>query len=931
LHKVVNFSVKGKLLKIKSEGVGKLYLSSFLLAVIFFLPERTSAQVEKPLQAPKSTLPVRSDSLNARRSLDSLETKADTLIAKIDSTKVKPDSVKKERKHDIETTIFYSASDSINSSIDRKIVKLYGDAKIKYGQIELEADEIIIDYESSTITADAGIDTLGNKVGYPIFKNGSETYETRGMVYNFKNKRAKITEVVTKQGEGILHAERVYKNDKNELFSVGNGYTTCDLAHPHYRIVSTKTKAIPGDKMISGPFYMEFMDVPTPLGFIFGIFPSQRKSSSGIIVPTYGEERNRGFFLRNGGYFFDINDYVKLALTADLYSKGSNGVYINSTYKNRYHYSGNFSFSYTNNHTVTFIESPTISKDFRLVWSHSPQSKGSGRFSASVNAATASFTSNNYLGANINAQTASQVNNTSQKLSSNISYSKTFGASPFSMGINLRHNQDLVKKNMDISLPDISFNVNNLYPFKKVKGSMFLQNFSTRLTGMATNHITNDLGNVAKNGLDSIAPFNGANLPYFFRTAKKGVKMNVPIQTSVKVLKFFTLSPSINLDEVLYFNKLVWGIAPSGSGFVVKDTINKFNSITNYSGSVSVTTRIYGTKFFKKGNRIQAIRHIINPSVGMSFQPDFGDPKYGYFQRFDIVSSTGAHQIVYKSAHENFIYGPSRMGKSNSISFGINNNLEMKVKNKGDSVARKIPIFNTLSITSSYNFAATFQKLAPFNISGNTNVLDNKVNVSLSAIIFPYKFIKDSVTEQNGHSVIHQHANDYAWKNGFNVGQLQNLSFAFSTNLNPKGQNKDNTTRDKIAKSNMTDSDKQFLMNNPDAYVDFSIPWNLRLNYNVTYSKTGFMPSQVVQAVRVSGDVSLSKKWKIVYTTGYDFKTKEFTSTSFSLNRELHCWMMTLNWVPFGRFQSYNFTIAVKSAMLRDLKLNRTRSFFDTQ
>lgn len=934
LHKVVNFSVKGKLLKIKSEGVQKSGLFSLLFIFIFFLVRSTSAQVEKPLKTPKSALPVKPDSVKIKPDSLKVSKGSDTLLSKMDTTKkVKSDTLRRKKRGAIETTIFYSAKDSINSSIDRKIVKLYGDAKIKYGSIELEADIIVIDYELSTITANAGTDSLGQRIGYPIFKNGKETYETRDMVYNFKNKRAKISEVVTKQGDGFLHGEAVYKNEKNELFSIGNGYTTCNLAHPHYRIISVKTKAIPGDKMVSGPFYMEFLDVPTPLGFIFGIFPSQRKSASGILVPTYGEERNRGFFLRNGGYFFDINDYIKLALTADLYSKGSDAIYIKSTYKKRYAFNGNFNFSFTNNHTTTQIENPTISKDFSIVWSHSPQSKGTGRFSASLNAATSSYNSNNYLGAGTTiaaaSATTSSINNTTRKLSSNVSYSKTFANTPFSMGINLRHNQDLISKQMDLALPDLTFNVNNLYPFKKVKGSLFLQNISTRLTSSATNHITNDLGLIGRNGTDSLAPFNGKNLPLFFKNAKKGVKFNIPLQTSVKLLKFFTISPSISIDQLWYFEKINWGVAPSGTGFVVTDTIKGFNTITNYTGSVSMTTRLYGTKFFKKGSKIQAIRHVINPSVAFSAQPDFSASKYGYFQRFDVVSQTGVHTVVNKSHYDGFVYGTSKQGKSGAMSFGINNSIEMKVKGKDDTVARKIPIFNTLSLTSSYNFAATSYKLSPFNLSANTNVLNNKVTLSLSGIIDPYKYQKDSVGEKT--RTIYQHkTQQYAWSNAFSIGKISSLNFSFGTNLNPKGQKKDNATRDKIGKSNLPEADKQFLLNNPDAYVDFSIPWNLRLNYNVTYNRVGYLAASVTQAVRFSGDISLSQKWKVQFSSGYDFKSQQFTSTNFSLNRELHCWQMIVNWVPFGRFQSYSFTISVKSAMLRDLKLNRTRSFFDS-
>src|SRR6267142_2969116 len=359
LCKVVNFSLKAKLLKFKSAAGQNWVLFCFTFPFVIFIITANSvrAQVETPVKSFPGKLPAKLDTI-----------RQDTLdLSKKDTVHLKSDTVKNvKKKGAIETTIVYSARDSINSRLDRKIVRLFGDAKIKYGAIQLDADEIIIDYETSTITAHGGVDSLGESKGYPIFMNGDEKYETKDIVYNFKTKKAKISEVVTKQGEGFLHGKAVYKNEKNELFSINNGYTTCNLAHPHFRIISTRAKAIPGDKMVSGPFYMEFNDVPTPVGFLFGIFPSQKKSSSGFFIPAYGEERNRGFFLRGGGYFFDISDYIKLEIKTDFYSKGSNALYINSNYKKRYAYNGLLNFSYTNNVTGDKIENRLKSKDFRI-------------------------------------------------------------------------------------------------------------------------------------------------------------------------------------------------------------------------------------------------------------------------------------------------------------------------------------------------------------------------------------------------------------------------------------------------------------------------------------------------------------------------------------------------------------------------------------
>ena len=319
LRKVVNFSQHDKLL-ITLTGNGTVARTIFIFSFALALSLSAAyAQVEKPLKTPAS-LPAKKDSLPAR---------AKPALA--DTSKVKKDSVKTKSKGDIESTIIYSADDSIISELTKKIVRLYGNSKVTYGKIKLDAEEIVIDYEKATITANGKKDSIGQLVGFPIFQDGEGKYETKGMVYNFKTKKAKITEVVTKQGEGFMHGESVYKNEKNELFTRGNAYTTCDLADPHFRIISKKAKAIPGDKIISGPFYMEFNHVPTPLGFAFGMFPSQRQSSSGIIVPAYGEEQVRGFFLKRGGYYFNINDYFNLTLTADLYSKGSSGIYVNSS------------------------------------------------------------------------------------------------------------------------------------------------------------------------------------------------------------------------------------------------------------------------------------------------------------------------------------------------------------------------------------------------------------------------------------------------------------------------------------------------------------------------------------------------------------------------------------------------------------------------
>lgn len=936
LRKVVNFSLKAKLLKIKSEGVGKyLRLFFFCILTIVIFHGAARAQVEKTLIVPKKDLSV---TVEPSKNLDSKST-----LPAADTSKIKKDSLEQKKIGDITTTILYSARDSINSDLKNKIVKLYGDAKVKYGDIELEAEDITIDYNKSTLTAGGRLDSTGRRLGFPIFKNGQQTYETKDITYNFKTKRAKITEVVTKEGEGFIHGDKVYKNENNNLLSITNAYTTCNLAHPHFRIISTKAKAIPGDKMISGPFYMEFNDVPTPLGFAFGIFPSQRQSASGLIIPAYGEERVRGFFLRNGGYFFDINDYFKMSITGDIYSKGSSALYLKSTYKKRYRYSGSFNFSYTNNKTSSSFESPKATNDYSLTWAHSPQTRGNSRFSASVNAATSSFTSNNFLGVINPASTQTGLNNNSQqKLSSNISYSKTFGTSPFSLGINLRVNQDIRTKQVDLPLPDMNFNMNNIYPFKKLKGSPALENLSLRVSGTATNQITNNLGRIKTNpkdaAIDSIAPFDLDNLPNLFKNAKKGVRFSIPLSTSVKMLKFFTVSPSLNWDEIWYFDKLTWEQDPITKEIKVKEKVQGFNRVSSYSASVSLNTRIYGTVFFKKGN-IRAIRHVVNPSISMNFKPDFGEERFGYYQRFDYKSKqTNLNVTEFKSRHDGFVYGSAALGSSSSLGFGINNNIEMKVRGKKDTIDKKVALFNTLSVSGGYNFLLDSFKLSTLSLSANSNVLDNKINLNFSATLDPYQYWQAGLFDASGNPLVEKGTTNQLYQeyrvskltfDQGSLGRITGANLAFSTNLNPQGQKKDNDLRSKVGKSDAPEGAKQHLMAHPDAYVDFTIPWNLRLNYNANYTHNVNSSPVITQAITFNGDFSLSEKWKIVFNSGYDLKLGQITNTNLSINRDLHCWQTSLTWIPFGKFQSYNFTIGIKSSLLQDLKINRTRNFFD--
>jgi hypothetical protein len=592
----------------------------------------------------------------------------------------------------------------------------------------------------------------------------------------------------------------------------------------------------------------------------------------------------------------------------------------------RYKYTGSFNFSYSKNIAGDNIENRQAANDFRLTWSHSPQSTGTGRFSASVNAATATFNKNNNLmfGAT-NELSSNMLTQISTKLSSNVSYNKRFAGTPFSMGLNLSHNQDLQTRLVDLPLPNLTVNMTNLYPFQRKGQTSTLDNFSIGYSMTATNRITNNIGRVGNRTTDSIAAFTLDNLPLFLKNARNGVRHNIPLSYSFKALRFFTVSPSVSYEEKWYFEKLQW----DSKGEKVIDTVNQFNAIRNYSLSAGMTTRLYGMYIFTNPkSKVKAIRHVINPSVSYNYTPDFsGD--LNYFQPVygpDPRDTTRTIVKSYRSLHEGFVYGASSTGKSQAISFGIGNNLEMKVRGAKDTVDRKVMLLNNFSISSSYNMVADSFKLAPFGIAANTSILDNLININLSATLDPYYYKPIGPTANA--EVLERKDDAYAWRHG-KIGRITNANLALNTNLNPQMRDKQQTTREKVAQADIPEEDKQHIIQNPNAYIDFDIPWSVNLSYSLNYTHSVARKPVVVQTLTAGGDLSISEKWKITYNTGYDFKMKEFTQTNLGISRDLHCWQMNLTWIPFGRFTSYNFTIAVKASVLQDLKLERRKPFLD--
>ena len=862
-------------------------------------------------------------------------------------------------KSDIETTVDYSATDSMFFDLETQDMYLYGDAKIKYGLIELEAEKIQINWVENTLKAEYALDSTDRKVGKPVFRQGTDEYTTEDITYNFKTEKAIIRGIITEQDGAFMHGDRVKKNQNDEMYIRDAIYTTCNLEEPHFAIHSKKLKVIPKNKVVSGPFRLYFGEIPTVLAFPFGMFPQPKKRASGIIVPQYGEDATRGFFLREGGYYFDISDFINLTLTGEIYSGGSYGLRARSTYRKRYKYSGNFNVKYNKSVTNTLEEEKPFSKDFWINWSHSPQSVGTGRFSASVSAGTSSYSQN------VNLIQESYSRSINAQFSSNVSYSKSFKRFNFSM--NMRHNQNVQSGRVSLTLPEMTVSANRIYPFKKItslsKGVLGKLGFSYNMT--AKNDLSNaPVGNLSgvtvinKGSLDdSLVSFSPANFDVLFNRAKNGMKHTLPISTSFNILKYFTVSPNFNYNEVWYPKELHYTYVPEEEGVRV-DTLRRFSRAGWYSSGVSMNTRIYG--FYSiNGKRIQAIRHVMTPSVSFSYTPDFGDPSRGVYSEVQ-VDETGNTRTL--SKYEGFAYGGPSRGKSRSMSFSLSNNIEMKVLSKNDSIEefKKIKIFDNLGFSSSYNFAADSFRLGNVSMNARTSLFKRALSISLSGTLDPYVYILDSVTfnSKGVRRAYDRKIDRYTWNNGGGLGNLSRGTVSLGLNLSPKPKGgKSNRTNpgatgqpgfgrgfnpDDLDDPNNPYNDPYNLQqgiengenigsigsnytayNDANQYVDFSIPWQLRVNYSYNYSKTGFDDPRITQSLSFSGNITLTEKTNIGLNSGYDIKKKEFTVTRINVARDLHCWTLNFNWVPFGPNQSYFVEIRVLSALLSDLKLDK--------
>jgi lipopolysaccharide export system protein LptA len=863
----------------------------------------------------------------------------------------KTDTVAKSQ--DLQTTVFYSAVDSTVLDADKQVVHLYGNAKVKYGEISLESSYIRLDWDKNEVYAIGRYDSTSHKMeGLPVFTQGSDKYDSDEIRYNFKTKRAAIKGIVTQQGEGFVQGKTVKKDEEDNLYIRNAIYTTCNLSHPHFHIKASKIKVVGKKEIISGPFHFELNDIPLPIGLPFGFFPySQPREAgkSGILVPTYGEEpTGRGFYLREGGYYWAASENIGIRFTGQIYSKGGWGLGANSQYNKRYRYTGSFNLAFNRNSNGDEFN-PTKRTDFALQWSHSPRSLGNSSFSASVNIASNSYNQYN------NFNTQQYLSNT---IGSSVQYTKNIGQT-FRSSISLRINQNTTTRVFDAGT-EFSLGLNQFQPFKRKSsvGDRFMDQFRVGLDFSGGISMTNQIsdpytryefdvypretnsqrGIIQKpfipTGANDLPPgviaVDASTIPLLWEKAQTKFNYSIPISLpNIKLNRYINVTPGVSWSGNMYTRSYKYTYMKSDSTVRI-DTVGglpKFNSQISFSASMN--TRLFGTARFKKG-RLEALRHTMVPSISVSYTPDYSDPTYGYFQDVRInnrkfINAAGEEQIGDIRRISTFdprilSYG----GASGAISFGIQNSLEAKLKTKSDTATKqneKLSLIDNFGINGSYNFLAKEYPLSNIGFTANSRVKEFDINIGGS--LDPYSYVQDKAFFDMG-----RRTNEYMFSKGEGLGRLQSFNLSIGRRFAPSTAKKPKTSE--------LGSEAQLkqINRNMDDYVDWNVPWTFSFSYQFSYNRMGLADPQKISGLTFQGDVSLSEKWKFSVSSGYDFKYSGLTYTNMSVHRDLHCWEMNFNWTPiaspfFGRASNYSFDLRVKSSLLQDLKISRRRSFYD--
>ena len=861
------------------------------------------------------------------------------------------DSINRRKKNGINAPVHYVANDSLIYEGGSGMAYLYGDANVKYEDMDLKSQEIYMCLDSSLVYARGGKDSTGVEFGTPVFVMGKDTYETDSMAFNFKTKKGLISNVYTEQEDGFLTSELSKRNNQGEIFLQHGRYTTCDDPHPDFYIAMSRAKVTPGKKVVFGPAYLVVADVPLPFALPYGFFPFTKSYSSGLIMPTYGDETERGFYLRDGGYYFAISDKMDLKVLGEIYTKGSWGLSAASNYKKRYKYSGSFFASYQN--TINGEKNmPDYSKQtsFKIQWSHRQDAKANPyrTLSASVNFATSSYERNN-LTSMYNPQSYSQTTRTSS-----VSMTNTFSSIGLTLSTTMNLSQNMRDSSISMTLPDLNISISRFYPFKRKKMAgkeRWYEKISMSYTGQLSNSINTKEDKLLHSSLT--------------RDWRNGMQHNIPISGNFTLFNYLNINPSLNFTDRMYTNKInrSWDEQAQKE---VTDTIDGFYNIYNWNFSVSASTKLYvfytpWKKLF--GDKIKTIRHVFTPQVSFNYAPDFSSRSYGYYETYQKTDANGNVSLVEYSPYSNGLYGVPGKGKTGSVSVDISNNIEMKIKSEADSTGeKKISLIDELGASMSYNFATDIRPLSDLSTRLRLK-LTKSYTLNLNAVFASYAYELD----ENGRPVLSNTKTLWGMgKFGRFQGMSQNISYTLDNNKvsnffkwlrgEKVDKKKDKNSRDEdeedeedeFNRETNEDDDMQRgqrgarkenagkAETDEDGYMKFSIPWSLSFGYGITmrentggqfnYDKMRY-PYKFTQTLNCSGNIRISDGWNISFSSGYDFENKKISMTTASLGRDLHCFNMSCQLV-LAPYTSYNFSFRCNAATLTDaLKYDKRSSY----
>lgn len=888
----------------------------------------------------------KSDTSKVTRALSELLESPKDTIAPIDT--LSADSI----KGDLKAPLDFQSNDSIVILPRSNFVKMYGKAEVKYQTQDLSGDYMHMQTDSGILYATYidYPDSIDKEKLYAKIKNGEqEQYEAKSIHYNIKTSKGYITDVITQQGDGYITAERTKRMNNSDLYMEDGKYTTCsNHEHPHFYIALTKAKVRPQKDLVSGPLYLVFADVPIPVGLPFAFFPFTTSRASGLIMPTYGEEGDRGFYLRNGGYYFAINDYVDLQLTGDIYTKGSWGVNGSSTYRKRYSYSGNVNASYL----ITKRGDKTAgdyseARDFRIAWTHRQDDKANPyrNFSANVNFSTSSYNHND-----LNALYNQAIMGQNTK-SSSISFSQRFPNSPWSISGSFDIAQRSKDSTVNVTLPNLSITMSRIYPFKRKKqvgGDRWYEKISLSYSGQLRNSVETKESKLFKTS--------------FFREWQNGMTHSIPVSASFDLFDYFKITPSIQYTERWFTRKVRQAYDPELNRVAPVDTMSGFYRVYDFSTSLSLSTTVYG--FFKPlsflGDYVNMIRHRMEPSISVNYRPDFGDAKYGYWETLNYISKNGRKINTVYSPFGRQIFGVPGRGESGSISLSVSNNLEAKVKDSADSLDfKKISLIENLSLSTGYNLAADSFQWSDFSASLSLR-LTKDFTFRLGGAFEPYIY---DYHEHDGRIVPYR-VNKLRVFNGRGLGRFRGTGTSFSYTLNTENVqkilsmvgigNKEKKEKDRKTSnfkelddaaygppegpehsssasggSLFNENSKNGIKYDVYGYSENVIDWSIGFNYNLSLGWGDFDPAikeyryKLRHDLSFSGHLNFTRNWRFNFSANYNFDQRKITNISCNLSRDLHCWSMIASFIPIGPYKSYNFTVAVKSELLKDLKYRK--------